>query len=262
MLLNVYISEIFFVLFKQERTWQVKARDGEVYTLKLIKHGFVKEDEEFLTYTGKIFARSFAQIYPEAGAKKYLVKHQLGKPTDDIQDIKELSEERRQRLVKLIKEHRKELVEYAQEYLVADFRSGRLLPFKEFIKKGELVSFVLFKEDKPVGFALFTDSFIHDGAIIPVEKGTKVLKILAVDPVIQGKGLSKHLIFSILRLFPKTKKIRLSTGIAPDIVTGQRKHEKAYQVYSRYGFKPYVEDRVKYDPDEKQFFVWDNPAVK
>ncbi|MFC1842402.1 GNAT family N-acetyltransferase [Candidatus Dependentiae bacterium] len=134
-----------------------------------------------------------------------------------------------------------------------------MLYLKGFIKRGELSSFVIFKGDTPVGFALFTDSFVVDDTFIPLKKEAKLLKLVAIDPVAQGKGLAKHLVFSVLKLFPKTKRIKLSTEISKDIVIGKPKNQKACQMYLRYGFKPYIENKINYDPSKKQFFVWDNP---
>ncbi len=246
-------------LGSKEKIWQIKAKDEKAYMLKLVTHDSEKKDKTFFDYTGKIFACSFAPLYPEAGIKKYTIKHRKKKPTGETkEDVKKLTEKRKQKFAKIVKEHKQKLIEYAQEYFISDFHQNYVPPFKKLIKKGEFFSFVIFQGNKPVGFALFTNSFIKDGVIIPAEEGTKVLKMLAIDPLMHGKGLSKPLIFSILKLFPKTKKIKLSTGVEKDIITGKRKHETACRVYVKYGFKAYMEPKVTYDPEEKQFFVWEN----
>ena len=66
-----------------------------------------------------------------------------------------------------------------------------------------------------------------------VEEGEVELEPLAVLPSAQGRGLSRKLIFSILKIRPETKQIRLGTAIW---------NTKARQVYKFLGF---VEDKIE-----------------
>lgn len=126
---------------------------------------------------------------------------------------------------------------------------------------------IAFIDGKAVGFAEFTDivAFLDRNKCYKLNDVKSILDLcnhkkryddqhlgtLAIDPSAQKEGLSRELIFSIIKLFPDTKRITLSAG-----------NSNACGVYTHLRFGTYEEKRFGYQsPSNQPFFCWMNPGT-
>lgn len=85
----------------------------------------------------------------------------------------------------------------------------------------------------PLGYASF-DHSIND----PLRQ-TAYLRMLVTEPSYQRKGVGKQLVFSVLKFWPKVKKIEVST---------RRANNQAVSFYRKLGFKPTKQVHEDLDP--------------
>ncbi|MCF7799674.1 GNAT family N-acetyltransferase [Candidatus Babeliales bacterium] len=100
-----------------------------------------------------------------------------------------------------------------------------------------VIIFLKNKENKILGFALFLRKYPNSENILKFPKNlvpavefgkeSVYLHHLAILPEFQGKGLARPLIFSILELMPKIKKIILDTDFW---------NTKSQSIYKKFGF--------------------------
>ncbi len=90
-----------------------------------------------------------------------------------------------------------------------------------------------------------------------LDDGERYLDLLAVHPDVQGHGLARHLIFSILRMFPETKRLWLETS-------RDERNRRTVKIYDHLGFR---QRKVEWpftlagNLDGFYIFEWQNPAT-
>ncbi|MBD3273228.1 GNAT family N-acetyltransferase [Candidatus Dependentiae bacterium] len=250
------------------KEWKEKLKNGDVITFKAYNTPLV--DKELMAKLRNIWFKAYLKLFTDqqldilkekglskkkvAGLTrkeiKKLIKNIL-KGKIDSGDGNKFNEKELEMKFKNI------ITELVEEYLNEDWpedeREFDSTRGKEILKAG-IHRIIVFKNNSPIGYINFVNDFVdYDGNIKKVlGPNEKWIEPLMVHPSAQGLGLGRKLVFSILKLYPNTKRIILVTD---------KDNKGACKFYKRIGFIEKEDKSYGYDLEGSQLFEWINPKL-